>query len=45
MNKYPNNKLWPEEEQRIQDIETGKIKMIYQTGDEFLKELENIINE
>ena len=40
-----NEFLTPEEEQRIKDIETGKIKMIHQTGEEFLKELNGIIND
>jgi hypothetical protein len=39
------NKLWPCEEQRIEDIQTGKIKMITQTAEEFLTELDEIINE
>lgn len=36
--------LWPEEEQALEDIQTGKTKMINQTGEEFLKELNELVN-
>ena len=36
--------LWPEEEEAIENIRTGKTKIIKQTGEEFLKELDELIN-
>ena len=39
------DRLTPEEEQRLEDIETGKIPMITQTAEEFLKELEELIGD
>lgn len=40
-----NDPLWPEEIQALEDIKSGKTKMIKQTGEEFLKKLEDITNE
>jgi hypothetical protein len=40
-----NNELWPEEQHALEDIMTGKTKMIRQTGEEFLKELNDVLNE
>jgi hypothetical protein len=39
-----NNLLDPEEEKALDDIMTGKTKMIRQSGEEFLKELKAIRN-
>jgi hypothetical protein len=37
--------LWPEEEQALKDIKTGKTIMKKQTGKKFLEDLEATINE
>jgi hypothetical protein len=39
------NELWPEEEQAIEDIKTGKTAMKKQTGKKFLGDLKAMINE
>lgn len=39
------NGLWPEEEQALEDIKTGKTIMRKQSGKEFLKDLEATVNE
>ena len=36
---------WPEEQKAFEDIITGKTKMIRQTGHEFLKELNDVLDE
>ena len=38
------NKLWPEEEQTLEDINTGKTTMKKQTGKKFLEDLEAMVN-
>jgi hypothetical protein len=38
-----DDKLWPEEEKELEDIMEGRVKMVTQTGEEFLKELEAVI--
>jgi mRNA-degrading endonuclease RelE of RelBE toxin-antitoxin system len=39
------NELWPEEEQALKDIKTGKTEMVTQTREEFLDELKGLENE
>jgi hypothetical protein len=36
--------LWPEEEQALEDIKTGKIPMKKQTGKQFLDDLKTMVN-
>lgn len=36
--------LWPEEEQALEDIQTGKTRMITQSGEDFLKDLDELVN-
>lgn len=38
-------RLWPEEEKALEDIMSGKTKMILQTGEDFLKELNDVLDE
>jgi hypothetical protein len=38
------DELWPEEEQALKDIKTGKTAMKKQTGKQFLKDLESMVN-
>jgi len=38
-------RLWPEEEKALEDIHTGKTKMIDVSGEDFLKEIKSVINE
>jgi hypothetical protein len=38
------NELWPEEIQALKDNRTGKAKMKKQSGKEFLRDLEKIVN-
>ena len=38
------NELWPEEEQALEDIKTGKTTMKKQTGRRFLEDLKTTIN-
>jgi hypothetical protein len=40
-----DDKLWPEEEEALDDIMSGKTKMITQSGEDVLKELDSIIKE
>ena len=44
MSSTKDNKLWPEEEQALEDIMSGKTKMVTQSGEDFLKDLETTIN-
>ena len=37
--------LWPEEYKAMIDIEAGRVEMITQTAEEYLKELDKWINE
>jgi hypothetical protein len=39
------NELWPEEEQALKDIKTGKVVTRKQTGRRFLEDLSTMINE
>jgi hypothetical protein len=39
------NEPWPEEEQALKDINTGKTEMITQSREEFLAELKGLENE
>ena len=43
MHANKDDKLWPEEEKELEDIMEGRVKMVTQTGEEFLKELEAVI--
>jgi hypothetical protein len=45
MSKTKDNKLWPEEEQALEDIMTGKTKTVTESGADFLKRLDTIIEE
>jgi hypothetical protein len=38
-------RLWPVEEEALEDIMTGKVKMVRQSGEVFLKELNDVLNE
>ena len=38
-------RLWPEEEKALEDIMNGTTKMILQTGEDFLKELNDVLDE
>ena len=40
-----NDRLWPEEEKALDDIKTGKTKMVKESGEDFLKELNETIDE
>jgi hypothetical protein len=40
-----DNESWPEEEQAISDIRSGKVKTEDVTGEDFLKEIRSVINE
>lgn len=40
-----SRRLWPEEERALEDIHTGKTKMIDVSGEDFLKEIKSVINE
>lgn len=40
-----NNLAWPEEEKALEDIRTGKVKLITTTAEEFIKELEELAND
>ena len=39
-----DDKLWPEEEKALDDIQQGKVQTIRQSGEDFLKELDELIN-
>ena len=43
--KLENDHLWPEEEKALDDIRTGKTKMVKESGEDFLKELNEMIDE
>jgi hypothetical protein len=40
-----SSRLWPEEEKALQDIHTGKTRMIDVSGEDFLKEIKSVLNE
>jgi hypothetical protein len=40
-----NERLWPEEEGALDDIKDDKTKMVKESGEDFLKELNEIIDE
>jgi hypothetical protein len=39
-----SERLWPEEEQALEDIEAGKTKLVHYSGEEYLKHLGSMIN-
>jgi hypothetical protein len=41
----PSDDLWPVEQKALDDIKSGKTKMITQSGQEFLDDLQSIIDE
>ena len=41
----PSDDLWPVEQKALDDIKSGKTKMITQGGQEFLDDLQSIIDE
>ncbi len=43
--KLKDREPWPEEEQSLKDIKTGKTEMITESREEFLAELKGLENE
>jgi hypothetical protein len=44
MSTNKNDRLWPEELEALEDIKTGKTKMVRQSGEDFLKQLDAVID-
>ena len=40
----PDEDLWPEEQQALEDIKTGKTELVKYSGEDYLKHLDSLID-